>query len=95
MHENEVSTAQQSNSGQQQLLIFSENLQDGLLYLKEPVVMNHSFLIVEKGKERVLCVQQHLALSFLLGFNSFVTPLLQREDLQERKKSMFLSRKPE
>lgn len=44
------------------------------LYLEEPVVMNHSFLIVEQGKERILRVQQHLALSFLLCFYSFIAP---------------------
>lgn len=38
------------------------------------MMMHHSFLVVEQGKQRILRVQQHLALAFLLGFYSFITP---------------------
>lgn len=44
------------------------------MYLEEPVMMDHSLLVVEQGKKRILRVQQHLALSLLLGFYSFITP---------------------
>lgn len=43
-------------------------------YLEEPVMVNHSLLVVEQGKERILRVQQHLALSLLLGLYAFITP---------------------
>lgn len=50
-------------------------------HLEEPVVVNHAVLRVEEGKQRVLGVQQHLALPFLLAFYSLVPPLLKGKDL--------------
>ena len=52
-------------------------------YLEEPVVVDHPVLRVEEGEQRVLGVEQHLALPLLLAFNSLVAPLLKGEDLRK------------
>lgn len=56
------------------------------------MVVDHAILCVQQGEQRVLGVQQHLALPFLLALYSLLTPLLKGEDLQEstrRKRTML------
>lgn len=53
----------------------------GATHLEEAVVMDHPVLSVQQGQQRVLGVQQHLALPFLLALYSLLSSLLQGEDL--------------
>lgn len=55
-------------------------------YLEKAMMMDHPILIVQKREEGELCVQQHFALTFLLGFCAVVILVLQGEDLCERDK---------
>lgn len=63
----------------------------GLVYLEETMVVNHSILVVQQRKERVLCMQQHLPLPLFLSLSSTVHTFFQRQDLTqppERLKSL-------
>ena len=48
------------------------------------MVVHHSILVMEQREEGVLGVQQHLPLPLLLGLPGRVSPLLQRQDLQQK-----------
>lgn len=52
-------------------------------YLEKAMMMDHPILIVQEGEEGELCMQQHFALTFLLGFCAMVILVLQGEDLWE------------
>lgn len=58
----------------------------GWAYLEKAVVVDHPILAVQEGEEGVLGVQQHLALTLLLGLGAFVVPVLQSEDLWGRRR---------
>jgi hypothetical protein len=53
----------------------------GATYLEEPMVVDHAILCVQQREQRVLGMQQHLALPLLLALYSLLTPLLKGEDL--------------
>lgn len=55
----------------------------GAPHLEEAMVVDHAILCVQQGQQRVLGMQQHLALPLLLALNSLLAPLLKGEDLQE------------
>lgn len=65
------------NPGQQVL----PSARDSPAYLEETMMVDHPILVVKKGEKGVLRVEQHLALTLLLGFCAFVIPVLQSEDL--------------
>lgn len=50
-------------------------------HLEEAVVVHHAILRVQEREQRVLGVQQHLALPLLLALYALVPPLLQGQDL--------------
>jgi hypothetical protein len=51
-------------------------------HLEEPVVVDHAILRVQQREQRVLSVQQHLALPLLLALYALLAPLLKSKDLQ-------------
>lgn len=60
----------------------------GLVYLEEPVVVNHSVLVVQQREEGVLRMQQHLPLPLFLSLPSTVHALIQRQDLTQPPESL-------
>lgn len=46
-------------------------------------MVDHPILVMQQGKERELCVQQHFPLPLLLSLPCRVCSLLQRKDLQK------------
>lgn len=53
----------------------------GATHLEEAMVVDHAILCVQQGEQRVLGMQQHLALPFLLALYSLLAPLFKGEDL--------------